>query len=602
MSESGPGNLAEALSLIADLRNQLKSNLNVRTPEKAKTEAPITAPASAGSGDASPFMGLYNKCKSAGDSVRKLKSAKAPKEELKAAVDSLMASKAEYKTAVGSDYNEKKPPGAENAASAPEKKHDTPKPKKTVQGGKKSLKSAKGTRDFAPRQMAVRERVFNAITEIFKLHGAETIDTPVFELRDLLMDKYGEDTKLIYNLEDQGGEILSLRYDLTVPFARFVGQNKIDQIKRYHIAKVYRRDQPAIERGRFREFYQCDFDIAGDYEKMCPDAEVLKIIAEILSSDKLDLGEFVIKVNDRNILDGMLEGCGTPKDQIRPACSAVDKLDKNTWECIKDEMMNEKFMDEKVVDLIGKYVYLNGKLDSDDVANSDAMKLVQKLRSDPLLQNKSMEVGLANIEQLLQYCHVFGLKSEIQFDLSLARGLDYYTGPIFEAVLIGGNVGSVSGGGRYDGLVNSLAGTKKQIPCVGMSIGIERLMAIIEKKLENKAVKTSDTQVLVCSPMKGTLGDRMKLLSEFWSGGVSSETQQKNNVKMLTQLQICEGKSIPFAAIIAKDELENGVVKLRHVKTRKEWNVKREDVVAELKKAMEKDGNGGFDVEESVKE
>lgn len=355
MSDSCPGSLSEALSLIADLRKQL----NVTTPEKSRTEADAASFVSAGSGDAlpSPFMGLYNKCKSAGDSVRKLKSAKAPKEDVKAAVDALMASKAEYKTAVGSDYNEKKPPGAENSASssAPEKKHDTPKPKKGGGGGKKSLKSAKGTRDFAPRQMAVRERVFNAITEIFKLHGAETIDTPVFELRDLLMDKYGEDTKLIYNLENQGGEILSLRYDLTVPFARFVGQNKIDQIKRYHIAKVYRRDQPAIERGRFREFYQCDFDIAGDYEKMCPDAEVLKIIAEILSSDKLDLGEFVIKVNDRNILDGMLEGCGTPKDQIRPACSAVDKLDKNTWECIKDEMMNEKFMDEKVVDLIGKY-------------------------------------------------------------------------------------------------------------------------------------------------------------------------------------------------------------------------------------------------------
>ena len=400
--------------------------------------------------------------------------------------------------------------------ATPEKAKDEPKPKKEKKGGKKSLKSAKGTRDFAPRQMAVRETVFNAITEIFKLHGAETIDTPVFELRSLLMDKYGEDSKLIYNLENQGGEILSLRYDLTVPFARFVGQNKIDQIKRYHIAKVYRRDQPAIERGRFREFYQCDFDIAGDYEKMCPDAEVLKIIAEILSSPKLDLGEFIIKVNDRNILDGMLEACGVPKDKIRPACSAVDKLDKNPWDCVKNEMVNEKGIAEEVVDLIGKYVYKNGKLDNAVFEESDAMKLVNDLKSDPLLKNKSMEIGLANIEKLMSYCHVFGLKTEIQFDLSLARGLDYYTGPIFEAVLCGANVGSVSGGGRYDGLVNGLAGTKKQIPCVGMSIGIERLMAIIEKKLENKPVKTTDTKVLVCSPMKGTLMDRMKLQTKMF--------------------------------------------------------------------------------------
>ena len=402
------------------------------------------------------------------------------------------------------------------------------------------------------------------------------------------MDKYGEDSKLIYNLEDQGGERLSLRYDLTVPFARFVGQNKIDTIKRYHIAKVYRRDQPAIERGRFREFYQCDFDIAGDFESMCPDAEVLKIIAEILGSPKLDLGEFVIKVNDRNILDGMLEACGVPKDKIRAACSAVDKLDKNTWEAIKNEMVNEKGIDEKVADLIGKYVYKNAKLDHEDFEHSSAVNMLNDLKTDPLMQNKSMEIGLVNMEKLMGYCHLFGLRGEFQFDLSLARGLDYYTGPIFEAVLCGANVGSVSGGGRYDGLVNSLAGTKKQIPCVGMSIGIERLMAIIDKNSENKPVKTTATQVLVCSPMKGNLKDRMKLLGELWADGIAAETQQKNNVKMLTQLQKCENESIPLAAIVAKDELEQGIVKLRDVKTRREWNVDRKNVVEEIKSALEK--------------
>jgi len=391
--------------------------------------------------------------------------------------------------------------------------------------------------------MAIREIAFNTITTIFKLHGAETIDTPVFELRSLLMDKYGEDSKLIYNLENQGGEMLSLRYDLTVPFARFVGQNKIDQIKRYHIAKVYRRDQPAIERGRFREFYQCDFDIAGDYETMVPDAEVLKIISEILSSPKLGLGDFIIKVNDRNLLDGMLEACGVPKDKIRPACSAVDKLDKTPWEDVKKEMVVDKGIPEECVDMIGKYVYRIGKLNNEKLEATDAIKMVNELRNDPKLQNKSMEIGLANIEKLFEYLHIFGL-SQVQFDLSLARGLDYYTATIFEAVLCGTNVGSVAGGGRYDGLVNSLAGTSKQIPCVGMSIGIERLMAIIEKKLENEAVKTSGTQVLVCSPMKGTLTDRIKLLSELWSGQVAAETQMKNNVKMLTQLQTCEQKAI----------------------------------------------------------
>ena len=131
--------------------------------------------------------------------------------------------------------------------------------------------------------------------------------------------------------------------------------NKIYQIKRYHIAKVYRRDQPAIERGRFREFYQCDFDIAGDYEKMCPDAEVIKIMAEILGSPNLELGKFIIKVNDRNILDGMLLACGVPDDKVRPACSAVDKLDKMEWECVKNEMVNDKGISEEAADAVGTY-------------------------------------------------------------------------------------------------------------------------------------------------------------------------------------------------------------------------------------------------------
>merc|ERR550534_176857 len=144
------------------------------------------------------------------------------------------------------------------------------------------LKTAKGTRDFGPASMAIREKVFNKITTCFKRHGAETIDTPVFELKETLTGKYGEDSKLIYDLKDQGGELLSLRYDLTVPFARYLAMNKINKIKRYHIAKVYRRDNPAMTRGRFREFYQCDFDIAGAYDPMVPDAECVKIVSEIL--------------------------------------------------------------------------------------------------------------------------------------------------------------------------------------------------------------------------------------------------------------------------------------------------------------------------------
>jgi histidyl-tRNA synthetase len=142
----------------------------------------------------------------------------------------------------------------------------------------------------------------------------------------VLTGKYGEDSKLIYDLKDQGGEILSLRYDLTVPLARYLAMNKVTNIKRYHIAKVYRRDNPSMTRGRYREFYQCDFDIAGSYDPMIPDAECIRVVSEIL--DTLHIGQYVIKVNHRRLLDGMFEACGVSADKFRTACSSIDKLDK----------------------------------------------------------------------------------------------------------------------------------------------------------------------------------------------------------------------------------------------------------------------------------
>ncbi|KAF4520827.1 hypothetical protein B566_EDAN007122 [Ephemera danica] len=165
-----------------------------------------------------------------------------------------------------------------------------------------TLKTAKGTRDYGPQQMALRASVLDKIITCFQRHGAETIDTPVFELKEVLTGKYGEDSKLIYDLADQGGEILSLRYDLTVPFARYLAMNKISSIKRYHIAK--------------------DFDIAGQYDPMLPDVECVRVVSEILTA--LDLGKFVVKVNHRQLLDGLFEACGVPTDKFRTICSAVD--------------------------------------------------------------------------------------------------------------------------------------------------------------------------------------------------------------------------------------------------------------------------------------
>ena len=174
--------------------------------------------------------------------------------------------------------------------------------------------------------MSIRKKAFNIISSVFRRHGAVEIDTPVFELKETLTGKYGEDSKLIYDLQDQGGELLALRYDLTVPFARYLAMKNVQNIKRFHIAKVYRRDNPAMNKGRFREFYQCDFDIAGKYGLMIPDAEVLAVLNEILT--ELDIGKFTIKVNSRKLLDAMVELSGAPKEKFKQICSAIDKLDK----------------------------------------------------------------------------------------------------------------------------------------------------------------------------------------------------------------------------------------------------------------------------------
>lgn len=202
--------------------------------------------------------------------------------------------------------------------------------------------------------MAIREIAFTKIRGVFKKHGASEIDTPVFELKETLTSKYGEDSKLIYDLEDQGGELLSLRYDLTVPFARYVAERGLSSIKRFHIAKVYRRDTPQMNKGRFREFYQCDFDIAGTYGLMIPDADLLSVVIDILKS--LEIGSFIIKLNHRKFLDAMIQLAGCEQRKFKAICSSIDKLDKEPWSAVKDELINQKGLNEEMCSKLENFV------------------------------------------------------------------------------------------------------------------------------------------------------------------------------------------------------------------------------------------------------
>ncbi|KAK9467466.1 hypothetical protein V1512DRAFT_247062 [Lipomyces arxii] len=452
-----------------------------------------------------------------------------------------------------------------------------------------TLKTPKGTKDWADKDMIIRSRIFDTITSVFKRHGGVTIDTPVFELREILAGKYGEDSKLIYDLKDQGGELCSLRYDLTVPFARFLAMNPtIQQIKRFHIAKVYRRDQPAMTKGRMREFYQCDFDIAGQYESMIPDAEILAIGVECLTALAID--DFVIKLNHRKILDGIFEVCGVPAQDVRKISSAVDKLDKVPWADVKKEMIDEKGLAEEVADKIGKYVELKGGVD-----------LLNRIKADEtLMANESAAAGVKDMEVLFTYLAALDVEPKVSFDLSLARGLDYYTGIIYECVTGASapppqdgeanhdkkkkpkdadedvseyvGVGSIAAGGRYDELVGMFAQSKKKavMPCVGISFGVERLFSIIKAKEDMSKVRATETDVYVMAfgggkEWTGFLPERMQICKKLWDAGLRAEFLYKSKPKPRQQFDAADKIGAPLAVILGQEEYGQGKVKVKQL-------------------------------------
>ncbi|KAL4957725.1 hypothetical protein BDW69DRAFT_180371 [Aspergillus filifer] len=475
------------------------------------------------------------------------------------------------------------------------------------------LKTPKGTRDWIGVDMIIRESIFSAITEVFKRHGGTQLDTPVFELKEILSGKYGEDSKLIYDLADQGGEDTALRYDLTVPLARWLAMNaSVQHIKRYQIAKVYRRDQPAVAKGRMREFYQCDFDIAGQYDAMIPDAEVLRIVVEVFEA--LKMRDYItIKLNHRKILDGLFTACGVPDDKIRSISSAVDKLDKSPWDQVKLEM-EEKGLAPEVADKVGEYVKLKGGRD-----------ILDAIKADELLSaNEHVKQGVEDMELLFKYLEAFDVLDKISFDLSLARGLDYYTGLIYEVVTplssaegfakaqtkkskdsgdpnVG--VGSIAAGGRYDNLVNMFS-KRRQIPCVGISFGVDRIFTIMKQRLEQEAkegngtVRASESDVFVMAfggkGFNGLLVERMSVANQLWKAGIKAEFAQTVKPKLPQQFKLAEAGGIPLAVILGEDELAAGKVKLKELGLPEGHPEKdgvliaRDDLVEEIQKKLNK--------------
>lgn len=412
-----------------------------------------------------------------------------------------------------------------------------------------TLRTPKGTIDYGPKESKIYEQMISTVTKIFKKHGACSIETPTFELKQILTNKYGDDSKLIFDLKDQGGDICALRYDLTVPFARYMAQNNIQKIKRYQIGKVFRRDQPAITKGRFREFIQCDFDIAGKYLPMTTDAECLKIAYECLSS--FEFGMFTIKINNRKILGAILTLSGLNKELHNTVCSTIDKLDKLSIEEIRKELVS-KGCDNKGIEIIEKYVKYKG-----------GVKMLEELKNDPIYEIEEGKTGIDELLQLNDYLQIFKINN-ISYELNLARGTDYYTGIIFEAVFKDYSVGAVLGGGRYDNLVNDFiienGGKGIEVPCIGFSVGVARIYAILSEKM--KEIKESEVMVFVGASGGSFLEERMYILNELWNANISAETLYIGNMNFRKQATFCSKNKIPFFLIIGEEEIKNNYVQL----------------------------------------
>ncbi|KAG1783407.1 hypothetical protein EV702DRAFT_1062102 [Suillus placidus] len=455
------------------------------------------------------------------------------------------------------------------------------------------LKTAKGTRDYGAAEMFCREHVERIVKDVFTSYGGSALDTPVFERKDVLAGKYGEDQKLIFDLMDQGGEQLALRYDHTVPLARYLAMaGATVQAKIWQVGKVYRRDNPVMSKGRMREFSQADLDITGAWDPMIPDAEIISLLCTILT--RLDVGEFTIKLNHRKILDGIFEVCGVPQDKIRSISSAVDKLDKLPWLEVKKEMTGEKGLSSDVADKIGEYVKHKGGPSLLDLLKADAT----------LMANPSAKEGISDMDILFTLLRAYKVLDKISFDMSLARGLDYYTGIIYEAIVEASappafaanatespapskpkpskkakaddgeedeldesqvGVGSIAAGGRYDNLVGmftaaAAAEGKKApgLPCIGVSIGLDRIFAIVWPKWE--------TMVYVLAAGDGLLQERIVLVQELREAGIKTDFLAKKKPKLTAQFMAGEKDEVPFAVILGGDELKEGLVTVKEQK------------------------------------
>ncbi len=454
----------------------------------------------------------------------------------------------------------------------------------------------KGTRDFGPAQMAKRQFIFDNIRKVFQKYGFQPLETPTMENLSTLTGKYGEEgDQLLFKvlnsgdylkdvdsskLETRNSKSLSsdisekgLRYDLTVPFARYVVMNRGEitfPFKRYQIQPVWRADRP--QKGRYREFYQCDADVVGTDSLIC-EAEIILMIKDVFRS--LGIEDFTIKINHRAILSDLAElmvseNASLPIGMESSLFVAIDKLDKIGEEKVKEELRSREFVD-KGIDAV--FAILNFK--------GSTQQKIDFLKSK-FSDSEKGKKGIADFEEVLNLLRSYGVEERnVEFDISLARGLSYYTGCIFEVKISNVAIGSVSGGGRYDNLTGVFG--LPDVSGVGISFGVDRLYdAMEELSLFPKEAQATST-VMIAHFDDATLRYSLSVANQLRESSIATEVYP-DVTKLKKQLDYANKKEIPFVIVIGPDEKESGVLTLKDMKKGEQEKLSVDQIIRKLMK------------------
>ena len=441
----------------------------------------------------------------------------------------------------------------------------------------------KGTRDFSPAEMTNRNYIFDSIKSIFRLYGFQPIETPAMENLSTLMGKYGEEgDKLLFkilnsgdfagNLSDQ--ELLErnsirltnkisekgLRYDLTVPFARFVVQYRNDisfPFKRYQIQPVWRADRP--QKGRYREFYQCDVDIVGS-DSLLNEMELVQIVDQVFGKLKINT---VVKINNRKILAGIAEVMGE-KDRIIDITVAIDKLDKIGLEKVNEELL-EKGISQNAIDKLQPILHLSGSV-------SEKLAQLEKVIS----LSESGKKGIEEVRTLFAYLDTLALSTEVELDLTLARGLNYYTGAIFEVKAKDVAMGSICGGGRYDDLTGNFG--MPGVSGVGISFGADRIYDVLTQLQLFPSETVDSTKLMFVNFGAAEEAFCLPVLAAVRKAGINAEIFPDKS-KMGKQMTWANNKKIPFVAIVGENELLQGKINLKNMVTGEQELVNVEELI-----------------------